>query len=371
MAIDYFEALSLSGTTGMFQQFKIAKNNYAWVLLIVLFDFVFYLFVQLVTAPTNASGNPDIVIHREAIAFGVLTSFVSLFTIHFVKKRLSTPRSSILTKYIKILVLSLLLYAGIVAAFMLGAEYLMGQQRDIGYVIGNALILMFHHFIVGNAFIAYLYLKESNQLKEALIVSEKLKTELELKALQQQMSPHFLFNNLNTLSSLIDPAQEDATAFTKSLANIYRYFTKNASEDLVSLQDELSFIEDYFDLMTQRFGEAYQLKTNMEQTDLSTILLVPMSLQLVVENAIKHNSGDRQNPLIIHMQIKEDSLIVKNELRKKSSSSTDHESGTGLKNLNDRCKLVIGKNVEYYTDANQFVVKLPLINQISHESTDH
>lgn len=355
----------------MFQQFNIAKKNYAWVLLIVLFDFVFYLFVQLVTAPVDALGRPEIVIHPEAIAFGGLTSFVSLFTIHFVKKRLGTSPSSILTKYIRILVLSLLLYAGIVAAFMFGAEYLMGQQRGIGYIIGNALILMFHHFIVGNAFIAYLYLKESARLKEELIVAEKLKTELELKALQQQMSPHFLFNNLNTLSSLIDPAQEDAATFTKSLASIYRYFTKNASEELVSLQDELRFIEDYFDLMAHRFGEAYQLNIELEQADLPRALLVPMSLQLVVENAIKHNSGDRQNPLVIHLQIKEQQLIVKNDLRKKNRPSDAMESGTGLKNLNERCRLVIGKSVEYYTDANQFVVALPLINQISHESTDH
>lgn len=355
----------------MFHQFKIAKKNYAWVLLIVLFDFVFYLFVQLVTAPVDAQGNPQIVIHAEAISFGVLTSFVSLFTIRLVKRQLSNGHSSILTKYIKILVLSLLLYIFIAVAFMFVTEYLLGQRRNLGYFIGNGLILMFHHFIIGNAFIAYLYLKESSQLKEKLIISEKLKTELELRTLQQQMSPHFLFNNLNTLSSLIDPEQQDAVVFTKSMAGIYRYFTKNAGEDLVSLAAELRFIEDYFELITQRLGAAYQLRVEAHNIHTSRVWLVPMSLQLVVENVIKHNSGDRQNPLIIDLKLTEDIVTVKNQLRKKAGSSTETHSGTGLKNLDERSKLVLGKGICYYTKSDQFVVELPLIKQTSDDSTDY
>lgn len=357
--------------TNRLKGIKVGKRSYAWLLLLLLFDLVFYLFVQLATSPTDAQGNRDMAIHWEAIAFGFFTSLVSLYTVHLVKGMLKASQSSILARYIKILVFSLLLYTAIVAVFMFGVEYLLGNQRNLGYVLGNALVLVFHHFIVGNAFIAYLYLKESNTLKEELIVTEKMKAELELKALQQQMSPHFLFNNLNTLTSLIDPTEEDALAFTKSLASIYRYFTKSAGEDLVSLREELSFIEDYFELMTHRFGTAYRLKIETGQTDSKKILLVPMSLQLVVENAIKHNIGDRQNPLLIHMQVTETQVIVKNEIRKKPQPSMEMESGTGLKNLDERCRLVIGHRLHYFMESNQFVVELPLIKQVSDEGIDH
>lgn len=355
----------------MFNEISVARKQYGWIFLVVIFDFVFYLFVQLATAPRNLDGHPDIVIHREAIAFGILTSFVSLFTVQFVKKRLHRPQPSILIKYIKMLVLSLLLYAAIVAVVMFTTETLLGQQRNIGYVVGNGIILIFHHFIVGNAFIAYLYLKESGKLREELIVAEKTKAVLELKALQQQMSPHFLFNNLNTLSSLIDPGQEEAIHFSNNLANIYRYFTKNAGEDLVTLKQEISFIEAYFDLMTQRLGTAYQFKIKSEDNAHTNQWLVPMSLQLVVENVLKHNSGDRQNPLIIKMEVTQEKIIVTNELRPKGSPAHHTESGTGLKNLDERCRLVTGRSIQFYHQGTNFVVELPLLNQIDDESTDH
>lgn len=355
----------------MFNEVSVARKQYGWILLVVIFDFVFYLFIQLATAPKDVYGNPEIVIHREAIAFGILTSLVSLFTVQFVNKRLHAPQPSILIKYIKMLVLSLLLYAAIVATFMFTTETLLGQQRDMGYVIGNGIILIFHHFIVGNAFIAYLYLKESGKLREELIMAEKTRATLELKALQQQMSPHFLFNNLNTLSSLIDPAQKDATHFANKLANIYRYFTKNAGEDLVTLKEELNFIEDYFELMKQRLGTAYRLEIEQGAVPPSKTWIVPMSLQLVVENVMKHNSGDRQDPLLIHMKITQDQIVVTNELREKSGASGEIKSGTGLRNLDERCQLLTDKNIQYYIRENQFVVVLPLLNQISHESTDH
>lgn len=357
--------------TNKLKGIKTGKRNYIWLLLLLLFDLVFYLFIQLATSPTDAQGNRDIAIHWEAIAFGFFTSLVSLYTVHLVKGMLKASQGSILARYIRILVFSLFFYVLIVAAFMFGTEYLMGSQRNLGYILGNAIVLIFHHFIVGNAFIAYLYLKESNTLKEELIVTEKMKAELELKALQQQMSPHFLFNNLNTLTSLINPAEEDALTFTKSLASIYRYFTKNAGEDLVSLREELSFIEDYFELMTHRFGSAYRLEIETGTINPTKILLLPMSLQLVVENAIKHNSGDRQNPLLIHMQVTETQVIVKNEIRAKPQPSIETESGTGLKNLDERCRLVIGHGLRHFTKSDHFVVELPLIKQVNDESIDH
>lgn len=354
----------------MLKLILIKLRRYWWLLPLFIFDAVYNFFIQLVTSPPTAEGTTNVSIAWEAVGFIFLTSLVSLYCVLLVKRLLRKVHNSILLKYFKILILSLLVFTLIVAVFMITVEYLLGQQRDISYVLGNGLIFMFHHFIVSNAFTAYLYLKESSQLKQQLIVAEKMKTELELKTLQQQMSPHFLFNNLNTLTSLIDPNQKEALDFTKSLSSIYRYFTTNVREDVVSLSEELDFIQHYFELMRHRFGTAYQLKIESIPENASNILLLPMSLQIVIENVFKHNSGDRANPLMIHLDITESELILKNDIRKKASLSKKR-NGTGLKNLDERCQLAFGKGIKYEILSNSFTVKIPLIKRIKDENIDN
>ena len=342
-----------------------------WLLPLTIFDLLYFLLIQLLLLPPESRRLASVQLQWEAIAFMVFAGIVSLYTVVLVKNLLSKKQISIISRYLQILTGSLLVFLLIVSIAMFITEYLLGMQRDINYVIGNAVIFVFHHFIISNVFIAYLYLKETTSLRQSLLQAEKAKAELRLEVLQQQMSPHFLFNNLNTLVSLIDPKDSEVLGFTKSLSSIYRYFTSSMGEDLVPLEKELEFIMHYFELMAHRFGNAYQL--NLTDNDLrqSQLLIVPMSLQLVVENAIKHNTGNRDSPLIIQMEVHKSSIIVSNTIRPKTHDRKVEKSGTGLKNLDKRCQLIMDKPLIYGVKGGDFVTQVPLINNVAHESTDH
>ncbi len=350
---------------------KRKHRNYWWLILLFFFDAFYTYFIQLVTSPESTRNTTAISIPWEGTLFLFFTSLISLYCVLLAKRLISKRPQRIAFKYLKILFLSLLIFSAIVASLMVSIEYLLGQQRDIYYVIGNAIIFTFHHFIISNAYTGYLYLKEYNELEQRLTITEKAKTELELKTLRQQMNPHFLFNNLNTLTSLIGPDQHEALDFTKSLSSIYRYFTSSIGDDLVALSDELDFIEHYFELMRHRFGSAYELKTHSPLTNPSEVLVVPMSLQVVIENVIKHNSGDRTKPLIVYLKVTEQEMLVKNEVRAKSLLPHESGSGTGLKNLNERCQLAIGRKLTYGIQGDNFIVKIPLIKRVSDENIDH
>jgi len=342
-----------------------------WLFPLIAFDTLYFLLIQLLVLPPESRTLSQITLAWEAIAFMVFAGVVSIYTVVLIKNLLSKRRIGILSRYLQILAGSLLLFLVIVSITMFITEYLLGMKRDLNYVIGNALIFVFHHFIVSNVFIAYLYLKESGQLKQELLMAEKAKAELKLKVLQQQMSPHFLFNNLNTLISLVDPKDKEVLGFTKSLSSIYRYFTSSIGEDLVSLEKELEFIRHYFELIEYRFGPAYQLQLSGHKADHGKLLVVPMCLQLVVENAIKHNIGNRNKPLIISIKVNESSIKVSNLIREKKNQPTAEKSGTGLKNLDERCQLIMGKQVHYGSDGGIFTIQVPFISKVPYESIDH
>lgn len=362
--------ITLSSLT-MSKKQSIQFFQFRWLIPLVIFDILYFLFVQLLILPLEDRKFSNIYIQWEAITFMVFAGIVSLYTVLLARKFLQKYSVGILSKYLMILGLSLVFFIAIVSIVMFTTEYLLGMQRDINYVIGNAVIFIFHHFIISNTFIAYLYLKESGELKNELLLSEKSKADLKLKVLQHQMSPHFLFNNLNTLVSLIKPNEKESLAFTKSLSSIYRYFSTNMKEDVVSLSDELEFIDHYFELMRHRFGTAYHL--NVQDNDVATrpLLCVPMCLQLAIENVIKHNSGDRNKPLNIDISISEDEIKVENAIRPKPSTTSKEERGEGLNNLNERCQLIMDKSVRYHQRSNRFTIIIPLIKQIVNESTDH
>jgi LytS/YehU family sensor histidine kinase len=194
--------------------------------------------------------------------------------------------------------------------------------------------------------------KEAEELKR-----ESLSAEFE--TLKSQINPHFLFNSLNTLTSLIDEQPTQATEFVQKLANVYRYVLTQKDKQLVSVREELEFIQSYIFLNQIRYGENLKVLINIPEQMIS-YSIVTLSMQMLIENCIKHNTISTQKPLVINIDMIGKKLTVRNNLQRKSVM---HESnGIGLNNIVHRYSFLTDEPVDIYDDGIHFSVGLPLIN---------
>jgi hypothetical protein len=205
------------------------------------------------------------------------------------------------------------------------------------------------------ALIFIVLLWQSSLLREQKLREENLIFQNE--TLKNQINPHFLFNSLNTLSSLIVNQPETAERFIGRLSSIYRYILENGRKDKITLQSELTFIIDYFELHKVR--EEKKIVLSVDAPDVANYMIMPVSLQILVENAIKHNMATRDNPLSISIYIEEDYIVVKNNLQKMAVQYKTTK--IGLKNLAERSKLITGKDMIIGETKSDFIVKIPLL----------
>ena len=176
--------------------------------------------------------------------------------------------------------------------------------------------------------------------------------------LRNDLDPHFIFNSLTTLSHLIMNEAPKAHVFNSKLSSVYKYFLLNKERELISLTQELEFIEDYFYLLQIRYDNKIQMKVVPSDLDEKT-LVSPCALQILVENALKHNEYTENDPLEIKISINKHFLKVTNNIKPKPYLV--NSTRIGLNNLNSRYKLICNKNIEIENSADQFIVKLPLI----------
>lgn len=180
------------------------------------------------------------------------------------------------------------------------------------------------------------------------------------ESLKSQLDPHFLFNSLNVLTSLIGENPALAEKFSTKLSKVYRYVLEQKSKDLIPLQEELDFARTYMDLLKMRFEEAIVFEIP-ETSSYDDLKIVPLSLQILLENAVKHNVISNDLPLIIKIFEEKGNLIVQNSLNKKSS--LDKSTKIGLKNITDRYALITKRNVIIREEGDSFMVSLPLLTQ--------
>jgi two-component system LytT family sensor kinase len=203
--------------------------------------------------------------------------------------------------------------------------------------------------------LAFFYAQWQEALKnEQKLREEKLKFQYE--TIRNQVNPHFLFNSLNTLSSLIN-GNQIAENFIHQLSSIYRYVLENHNVETVSLENEMEFVKDYFSLQKIRNEEKVIL--DILPFEIKKYRILPVSLQILIENALKHNSATRDNPLRITISKEDDFIIVRNNLQKKLN--IEASPGTGLKNLGERLRLITNKEMSVTETKNEFIVKIPLI----------
>lgn len=187
---------------------------------------------------------------------------------------------------------------------------------------------------------------------------EKKNTQAQLDVLRNQVNPHFLFNSLNTLISIIPDNSKTAVNFAEKLSSVYRYILEIRDKEIITLKDELACIEAYRFLLSIRFGEHIQFKfENMK--DIHGKFIVPLSIQMLVENAIKHNVISKSKPLTICIKINEDKLTVCNNLQLKTSQIDS--TGVGIKNIEQRYKLLVNQDILVKETATEFCVELPII----------
>ena len=268
--------------------------------------------------------------------------------------------------------------SGIIIIFANWFFYAIIMGYDFGAYVSNggAVLTMVIEMVVVIIIALALYTQEFFiSWREAVTNEEALKREklaLEYTALKNQVNPHFLFNSLNSLSGLIGKDDEKAIRFVKQLSDIYRYVLEQKEKEVVPLNTEMKFVNTYIDLMMIRFGN--NLRVNIELPKESKARIIPLSIQILVENAIKHNIVSSDKPLNIDiLSDGSDHLLVSNTLQKKSSilreSGNDWENH-GLKNIKSRYEYlsagifeVNGSQEEPFpAELNgNFVVKVPLI----------
>jgi len=219
-----------------------------------------------------------------------------------------------------------------------------------------ALIFMFLSLLAGNAVLFF------KNWKEAAIQQEKLKRAhlaLQYQSLKDQVRPHFLFNSLSSLATLINTDADKATHFVHKLADVYRYVLEQKENELVPLREELKFLEDYIYLQKIRFGENLQVHYSLDLDQ--SRLVIPLSLQMLVENAIKHNEVSGEHPL--HVEIistEQGHIIVQNNLRRKGLTETS--LGMGLENLRKQVAFFSNDNLLVQEDTDTFIVRIPTLS---------
>lgn len=217
--------------------------------------------------------------------------------------------------------------------------------------------------IVVSLFFYYFVERERSkkQLQTEMLRSARLQKEnfqAQLENLKDQVNPHFLFNSLNVLVSLIPQDAERATEFTRKLSELYRSFLDNSAEQLIPLRKELEIIDAYIYLLKTRFGESIQFEMQIA-SEVKELQLPPGSLQVLVENAIKHNGSTRMKPLLIEIFSEGDFLLVRNNLQPRLEQI--QSTNTGLKNIESRYSFLSDKKLEFTKTESHFLAKLPLL----------
>ena len=197
--------------------------------------------------------------------------------------------------------------------------------------------------------------------KDSELQAELLKKEqviAQLESLKNQVNPHFLFNSLSTLSGLIDYDQKLSKEFVDNLSAVYRYVLEHNNETVVTLRTEVRFIKAYTELLKKRHGDKLAFHFSISESTLERAI-PPMTLQLLIENSVKHNIATRQKPLTIEVFSRNGYLVIRNNLQKKKVSNS---SGQGLENIKKRYRYLSGEAIQIAEDERYFEVKIPTLD---------
>lgn len=220
------------------------------------------------------------------------------------------------------------------------------------------IALLISAFLHAKSFMSELSKTSRKEVVEQKLIAKSANAQFE--SLKNQLDPHFLFNSLNVLSSLIDENPIQAQKFTASMSKIYRYVLEQKDKELVTIEDEIEFAKTYCDLLKTRFEDSVNFIFDVKNDDLRKFV-VPLSLQLLLENCIKHNLATSSKPLLIRIFTEGDTLCIENNLQIREQIK--ESAGIGLSNIVQRYSLLTNKNVFVEKSEDYFKVKLPVLSE--------
>lgn len=250
---------------------------------------------------------------------------------------------------------------------MLGLAYI--QQLILSHVNFGPVMLMIEvrGILINLVFYMFLNLLQQNYENQHVNMElERIKNDnlgAQYELLKQQINPHFLFNSLTTLKAMVETGDEQSVDFILKLSNFYRYTLESRKLDLISLHQEMEILNAFLFLQKARFAEGFTFTSSLDDKVLET-LIPPFTLQLLVENCLKHNVVSLNKPLHIRLFQLEDFIVVENEIQPKSDNNDS--LGVGLKNIEQRYSHLSEKKVEIVNDQRVFIIKLPLIYGYHH-----
>lgn len=257
----------------------------------------------------------------------------------------------------------LLVFSFVVSALLFyGFAYLMFEGENwlnISDALNQAKLPALISITISAFFTGVDFLRnwKKEAIRAQLFEKEKIATQYE--SLRNQVNPHFLFNSLNALSELVYDDQDLAVKYIRQLSQVYRYVLDSRDLEAASLEDELNFLDSFIFLQKIRFGENLNIDSKIEKSNSRFIL--PLSLQILLENAIKHNVVSRDDPLQIKLYEKDNYLVVTNKL--KPRKSIDKGTGIGLNNIKMRYKYLSQNPVKIHENEKDFVVEIPILTE--------
>jgi sensor histidine kinase YesM len=323
----------------------------------IIIAFITIVSAMLIRSINFALTNPQ---NESSFALAsVLTYLTAIWTFNILYYK-AEDRIAFKSDSVKIslrIILNILLSLLLIFSGALYSAYHEGISLDYPHLIITVMRgLLFDTLALITLYtIDYLY-----KLQRIEVENEKLKTQnlsAQLQLLKQQMQPHFLFNSLNTLKSVVKSDAESAGEFIMRLSDFYRFTLQTNMSDKIPVSEELEILNTYIYLLKKRFEENIVFNINLRNTE--KIQVPPLALQTLVENCVKHNVISMSKPLHVDIYEENGNLIVKNNLQRKNISGIS--SHTGLDNLRRRYMLLCGKEIEVEETVEEFAVKLPVI----------
>lgn len=292
----------------------------------------------------------------------VLFLFIAGFlSVHYINKFISWGENP--AKRVLIFVLSFLTISLIVTLMLClprldtytWGELFASRQLEAVFLVAAMLNIL----IMGATDVILYYRKSHRKALDAEII-KKNKVKYQYDQLKRQLNPHFLFNSLNVLDYLVHTNPDRASDFIGKLAGVYRYLLSKESESVVTLEEERTFVIMYVDLLKERFPEGFEVEMDLDEQYLKTFV-IPCSIQLLVENATKHNVISKEHPLKIRIHVQDQFLRIENNLFPRSQDA--ESSKLGLKNIEGQYKALFGKSIQVSKTNEHFSVCLPLIDK--------
>lgn len=261
-------------------------------------------------------------------------------------------------RHLIIEVLSILIYTFIVGAifYSINEFYpIESFEKDLKLSIFFTLIITFFITSLTEGFFFFI------KWRETLLMTEKLEKDnikSQYETLKSQINPHFLFNNLNTLASLIEENPKLAVEYVQQTADYYRSILNLKDKEIIRLNEEIEMIKTFYTLQKNRYGDNLIMNINLKQ-DSPNSFVAPLVLQMLVENAIKHNIISKEKPLIIDIYLKNNNIVISNNLQKRDQEQAS--TRFGLKNIIDRYTFLSDRNIEISENDSTFTVSIPIL----------